>query len=385
MLPRRTWFLALSLAFACSDSGTGEGKKPAFQAATGGVAASSGGAASGGIAASSGGAPVTAAGGPSVVISTGGSGPPPDVANGTCEQLEFESKRTLVEVLLVLDRSASMDEHDIEDGVTRWEGVVPVVNRAVTDTDAAVAWGLKTFPEQKDNECEQSSVTSAIDVPIAPANATRVVEAINQTTPDGDGTPTAAALNAAVTYLSGRATDDEQFILLATDGQPSCSVNWDQDGDDARGDAEAAARAAFAAGFPVFVVGVLDDDPSDSTVETLNAMAVAGGKPRAAANSEYRFHLASSQAELIASLTEITGEVASCKFSFASPPPDPDNIAVKLDGEKLMRDPGHASGWDYTGPDQLGIELYGSACDKIEAADQSGVQVIFGCPGRPLT
>jgi hypothetical protein len=72
-------------------------------------------------------------------------------------------------------------------------------------------------------------------------------------------------------------------------------------------------------------------------------------------------------------------------FSFASPPPDPDNIAVKLGGQKLTRDPSHANGWDYTGADHLGIELYGGACDQIQAANQSSVQVIFGCPGQPLT
>jgi hypothetical protein len=262
---------------------------------------------------------------------------------------------------------------------------VPVLNRTVTDTDAAVAWGLKTFPEAQDNECEESSVTNAIDVPIAPANGAQVVAAIDATEPEGDGTPTAPALAAAVAYLSGRTTDHQQFILLATDGQPSCTLDWDEDSGDASDDAQEAAGTAFQAGFPVFVVGVLDEDPSDSTVETLNAMALAGGKPRGADGDEHRFHLASSQEELTQSLTEITGQVASCVFPFESAPPDAENIAVKLAGKKLTRDTGHADGWDYTDSNHRGIELFGAACDALKQASQGSVQVIFGCPGRPLT
>src|SRR5688500_4092173 len=69
---------------------------------------------------------------------------------------------------------------------------------------------------------------------------------------------------------------------------------------------------------------------------------------------------------LFRSLTEITGQVASCVFPFESAPPDADNIAVKLDGKKLSRDASRADGWDYTDAEHRGIELYGSACERSE-------------------
>lgn len=380
------WSLTLvpCLAFGCSDGNAGsvtvQPDAPAVSA--------TGGARTGGEPANLGGAPSIVAGGPAVVVvppAGGGTAGTPDVMNGECKQLEFESTRAPVDVLLVLDRSGSMAENEIEDGVSRWQGIVPILNRTVTDTDATVAWGLKTFPEAVDNECEESSVTAAIDVPIAPANAARVVAAIQATVPNGDGTPTAPALASAMGYLSSRASDHQQFILLATDGQPSCALDWEKDSGDASADAEEAAGAALAAGFPVFVIGVLDEDPSDSTVDRLNAMARAGGKPRGVDGDEHRFYLASSQAELTQSLTEITGQVASCVFSFDSAPPDAENIAVKLAGTKLSRDPGHANGWDYTDATHRGIELYGAACDELKRVSQGSVEVIFGCPGRPLT
>ncbi len=51
------------------------------------------------------------------------------------QQLEFESMRAPVDVLLVLDRSGSMANNEIEDGVSRWEGIVPVLNSTVSSTD----------------------------------------------------------------------------------------------------------------------------------------------------------------------------------------------------------------------------------------------------------
>jgi hypothetical protein len=72
-------------------------------------------------------------------------------------------------------------------------------------------------------------------------------------------------------------------------------------------------------------------------------------------------------------------------FPFESAPPDADNIAVKLDGKKLTRDASRADGWDYTDAEHRGIELYGSACEQLKQGSQNSVQVIFGCPGRPLT
>jgi Mg-chelatase subunit ChlD len=384
-MSRWTLVLVPSLALGCSDAGNGSVLvQPEAQAG-----AATGGSGAGGQPANIGGAPtVVAGGGPGVVVippSQGGTAGTPDVMNGECEQLEFESMRAPVDVLLVLDRSGSMADNEIEDGVSRWEGIVPVLNSTVTSTDATVGWGLKTFPEGVNNLCEETSVTTAIDVPIAPANGAQIVAAVDATQPNGAGTPTAQALAAAVTYLSGRTTDHQQFILLATDGQPSCTLDWDEDSDGASDDARGAATAAFQAGFPVYVVGVLDEDPSDSTVETLNGMALSGGKPTGVDGDEYRFYLASSQEALTQSLTEITGQVASCVFPFESAPPDAENIAVKLDGKKLSRDASRADGWDYTDAEHRGIELYGSACEQLKQGSQNSVQVIFGCPGRPLT
>ena len=68
------------------------------------------------------------------------------------------------------------------------------------------------------------SVTSNIDVQVAPNNAAAVTAAITATTPDGNGTPTGDAINAAVAYLKKLTDTNPKYILLATDGEPSCAA-----------------------------------------------------------------------------------------------------------------------------------------------------------------
>ena len=73
---------------------------------------------------------------------SGGAGGPPAACR--CST----SKRKPAEILLLLDRSKSMIEDTTSDGVTqKWNAVLPALKQVIMDTDAAVSWGLKMFPE----------------------------------------------------------------------------------------------------------------------------------------------------------------------------------------------------------------------------------------------
>src|SRR4029077_16657292 len=129
------------------------------------------------------------------------------------------------EVLLLLDRSASMA--DPPDGATdptpKWNLVVPAVNQVITDSDSALSWALKVFPEGTGSECVAGNVTSKIDVPMAPMNAAAGVAGGNATPDTGNGPPSGDAVNAAVEYLKNLPDTNPKYILLATDGEPSCA------------------------------------------------------------------------------------------------------------------------------------------------------------------
>lgn len=329
--------------------------------------------------------------GATLTTTTGGDFIPDDMINASttgtggaveepnCGEEHFNQEATPAEVLLVLDRSASMQDPPSDDEtLSKWELTVPAVNEVVLGTDTLVHWGLKTFPESQDTDaCAPETISDVIHIPIAENNAQVVVDAINATTDEGDGTPTGDAINAAVAYLDTLTTQNPKFILLATDGEPSCSPSGEGQ-DDARPYAVDAVSAALTAGYPTFVVGVATT--KDSATEALNDMAVAGGRPRTGGDLSY--YLATTGAELVDALNSIVeGQIATCVFPLASVPPVIDNIGVKVNGVLVPQDTTKTNGWDYVDDTHTAVEVYGTWCEDIKTKAANQAEIIFGCPG----
>jgi len=294
-----------------------------------------------------------------------------------CGEHHFDLERKPAELLLVLDRSGSMQDapDGATDSTTKWDLVVPAINQVITETDTTISWGMKVFPEGVGEECDATGVTSHVDVPMAALNASKVTGAITMTTPDGNGTPTGDAIDQGLAYLQSLTDANPKYILLATDGEPSCP----KPSDSARTVAVQAVANAAAAGVHTFVVGVATTKASASTA--LNDMALAGMEARDSDPNPLatRFYLANTKDELVNALQVITGQVSGCTFSWDETPPVPDNIAVKVNGVKAPHDA--SDGWEYTGTEYRGVEVHGSWCEKIKTTGANVVEIVFGCPG----
>jgi len=324
----------------------------------------------------------TGAGGHGAVGGTGTGGSFDDDGGMQCGLQTFDLVRKPADLFLVLDRSASMEDGNDGNAATatspsKWSQVIPAVTMAVSATDSDVSWGLKTFPEDG-SECAASTVSTKIDVPVAAMNATAVNAAVNGTTDAGNGTPTASAIKVAFNYLNGLNDGANKFILLATDGEPSCTAALVKDTTQAHTDAVAAVTAAAAGGVKTFVVGVATTKPNDAM--TLNDMAVAGGEAQPNPNPlATKFYLSESQTDLVNAIKAITGQISSCTFPLSMPPPVPAHIAVKVSGVKAPQDTMHLDGWDYTDGTFTAVQVYGSWCDMIKNAAANMVTIIFGC------
>jgi hypothetical protein len=334
--------------------------------------------------------PVTGLGGFNVSDAGRPEGGPTEDAN--CGLQNFALDRRPAIVMLLQDRSTSM-RNTLSGGVTRWATVVNAVKPILQQTQVGISWGLKFFPDGK--EC---GVTAGVNVEPALNNATAISTQLDgikvvANSADNlglwDGTPVAPALRQAAIYLSSLPSDKQKYILLATDGQPTCKGGdrllggGDPDSDDFPS-GPAAVAEVVAMGIKVPVIGVSfsstwDPTDLDDNEVALNDMAKAGGMPRP---MDPAYYAANSSAELAAAFAQITGIVISCTFDLKGmKPPSPDDVAVKIDGVKVPRDKAHGEGWDYDA-DMANVVIYGQACEQLKGIGATNnVKIIFGCPG----
>jgi hypothetical protein len=303
--------------------------------------------------------------------------------DSNCGKLTVKTTRPPVDVLLVLDRSGSMawsitDDCYCSDPDTRYGSLCPDTTNCSTrwsavssalkttlSTSSFVNWGLKFFPSA--GAGQNCTVDAAMEVPISDTAAAAVQSAVDNVAWEYC-TPTAAALNAATAYLKTLTDSNGKFILLATDGQPNCGGTRPSAGTTDLPGATQAAEGAYTAGFQVFVVGI---GPS---LDNLSQLAKAGS----GGTTDY-FQVSSPQ-DLAKALSSISKLVGSCNFKADQAPPDPNNVAVYVNGKRVDKDSNN--GWTF-GSDPQEIVLTGDYCSQMTSGNGADVQILFGCPGQP--
>ena len=292
----------------------------------------------------------------------------PQLDGKLCGSDEYTLIAPTVDVLLLLDRSGSMD--GAFGGGTKWAAAAAAA-KATLMSSANLRWGLKLFPTGASN----CGASATVEVPIAAGNAPALRMAIDGAGPPmgtlGNGTPTTLTMNAAVAYLKGLASPERKYIVLATDGAPTCLEGNGAARDEAR--AIAAVAAAAAAGFKTFVIGI---STAAADVDVLDQMADAGGAARPGAT---RYYPAGSPAELMSALDAITSALVPCEFPLANRPLDPGFVAVTVDSRLIPRDPSRKEGWDYTAGG-MAVQIYGAACEQLKKGTARKAGIFFGCP-----
>jgi hypothetical protein len=309
------------------------------------------------------------------------SAPPTPTSDSNCGATRNQTSRQPPDLLLVFDRSGSMAA-DPATGrncnppatcPSKWNQAVAAVGTAVTNSQTTIRWGLKLFSSDA-NGC---NVTPGAEVAVGLNSAPMITAALDAADPAGS-TPTTAAVTLAGDYLAGLTTPDPRFIVLVTDGEPTCAGggNGNGGGDDSPA-AIAAVAAQAARGYGTFVIGVATASDAMATA-TLTGMSAAGMHPRAGTPNYY---VVNNTDELVAALALIGTQVASCSFTFTMPPPDVNNVVVVADGKIVPQAVTPTdNGWVY-GAGMVSVTLTGTYCQDVMSGVVNNVEVLFGCGG----
>ncbi|HFE44397.1 MAG TPA: VWA domain-containing protein [Nannocystis exedens] len=336
--------------------------------------------------------------------------------NGSCEfdptdcgNATIEIPITTPNVVLVLDKSGSMVANSWDgDGdpntpdVTRWFSLYSVVDFITSSFDNSMNLGMVLYPSKKaKSEYGPAAclVEATPDVPTAPNNGMTILStmppaAATSMTIQG-GTPARAGMVSAIEHLSAIQDNLPQFLILVTDGAANCSLEAQTNEelfevyDDLL--AQTVTDAAMN-GIPTFVVGIdikdeLSDDTADgnpnltNTYEQLNALAVAGGVPKADPNE--KFYNSQNQIELQDALQAIAEQVLPCVIDLDPVPKFPDFVEVTVNGvaygKDQVMDCNTEDGWKFVDDTYQQIQLCGEACTGFQGSGNLDAQ--YKCPG----
>jgi hypothetical protein len=227
------------------------------------------------------------------------------------------------------------------------------------------------------------------------------MQALGDASPGG-GTPTAAALAAALTYFTqgeGAELKGDRYVLLATDGGPNCdrdntcdadhcTPNLDglcEEGNCCEGEGaycldDAAVveqlEALSAAGIPTFVVGI---PGTEKYAEYLETFAVSGGVVNPNGPPAYYAVSASGGVEqLTQTFVDITTHlVRSCDVDLGEAPREKKLVNVAVDCEIVPFAEG--AGWDIDPEMPTQLVIAGEACDRLKSEGARRVDVVYGC------
>jgi len=305
-----------------------------------------------------------------------------------CDEMAIRVDQVIPDVLVVLDRSASMSLGG------HWDPVRQALYDITAETGDAIRFGLMVFPSSEEPEaCVGLSMTHRCAPPQEPllpcalGNGPAIQSALEGLDTCG-ATPAAQTLEAARAFLERPDRRDPAAVLLATDGGPTCNDGLDGSSCHCVSpmggcsldpssclDAERSYEtidALRSVGIDVHVVGVSAGDYGD----VLDEMAARGGTGAAL--------MADDPAGVRSAFEAVAGAVASCEVELQAPDAsaDPDQVNLYLDGDPVPFDTDGAceQGWQWADGETRRVRFCGESCDHLRQSGGGLVTATFGCP-----
>jgi hypothetical protein len=309
-----------------------------------------------------------------------GSGGPSGLGSDqkACASSTSAGNLTPVNLVFMYDKSGSMVQP--AGTTTKWLAAQDGVTSFVADPESAgMSATIEFFSGPKTTietgaACEAVTYSTAAAGPIAlPDTGGVIAAAIKKQSPNG-GTASLYAMQGARAIASSVLTKnpgEKAVIVFVTDGDPD-GCGFDNNVDNVA----AEAAKSFTAGVPVYVIGV------GNSLSSLNQVASSGGT-----SSAYVLDTSGNvSASLLAALTKIRGQVASCTLAIPAAPQgraiDYNAVNVGFGGQTLSysKDCASGTGWHYDDPSNpKAIDLCPTTCDDVKKTAGAQVSIALGC------
>lgn len=163
----------------------------------------------------------------------------------------------------------------------------------------------------------------------------------------------------------------ERFVLLVTDGAPSCEVGACDKM------VEETSRLWSEQGVKTAVLTLGDEV---KTSPCLDMVAAAGQMARQGMPS---YHWAADEAQFKQQVQDVVSQMTTrlCRVTLRNVPPSTDRLSVTLNDVPVPRDPSGKDGWSFDPPRSLTLRLHGSWCEKLRAstAPARDIKVLLAC------
>jgi Mg-chelatase subunit ChlD len=327
-------------------------------------------------------------------------------ASGLCEVKHLTASPSTPDMLIVLDRSGSMQVEG------RWVPSSNAVHSIVNRLQSQIRFGLALFPDPAATGGMGTSVqidasacisdpdpldcvgrlladagvsvnTGTTGGPCSPGkivvptdlnSAAAIDTALNMTSPNG-GTPTPETLQRLVADFGSPAGPDAiarpKFVLLVTDGQPTCPNGGGQLTTQPDIDASNTALEMLSdRGVRTYVIGYNTTGPGNEAVAAvLDGFAQRGG------TGDLHHRPVEDEASLLTEFQRIAGAAVSCTFVLDQAPPRADYVRVQVDGVQVNLN--DANGWILL--NGRTVELRGTTCQKLQSDGDHLVDAVVQC------
>ena len=282
---------------------------------------------------------------------------------GVCADLNAMVTPTIPTVLLVVDRSASM-EKPFAGAANRWDAVHATLmgpGGIVETFQSEVRFGLALYTTERGQCPDLIEVAPALD------NG-QAIETVYGPAQPGAATPTGEAIMAVTPTLNAVPDPGPKAIILATDGLPD-TCGDENTSDAARDLSVSAVGSAFDLGIQTTVISV----GPDSAQPHLQALADAG-RGVAPGDPSAPYYVALDTAGLVEAFGAAIAATRTCTFDLEGSvsPEAALGGSVFLDGRLLSADE-----WHLDDPDT--IALRGPACETLQAGGEHTVAASFPC------